>query len=506
MTTTPITSPTPPSPDGTDLPTLFHSPTSYTYDDIILLPGRIDFAARDVSLRSRLTKRITLATPIVSSPMDTVTGPEMAIAMALQGGIGIVHCNCSVEEQVDAVRKVKRFNNGFLTDPLVIGMERTVKEVREAIEAYGYTGFPVTDTGLVDGVLKGMVTARDVHQRDDTARVADVMTTDVVTAQTGISLKDANETLLRFKVKRLPIVNANGTLHALLCRKDIDNHEKYPLATKSPHADRRLMVGAAVSTHTSDRQRAEALVEAGVDVLVVDASQGNSMYQCELVRHLKTTFPQVDVIAGNVVTADQAVPLLQAGADALRVGMGCGSICTTQQVCGVGRAQGTAVFQVAQCARSYGVPVIADGGIANTGHLLKALAFGASTVMLGSLLAGTDESPTPSFYKDGVKRKAYRGMGSIEAMRNKTSGRRYLYNDPQRIHIAQGVSGSVTNKGSVHTYVPYLTTGLQQAMQQVGCVSVVRLRESVDSGVTRFEVRSLGAQREGGVHHLFDWE
>lgn len=486
--------------DGVALPTLFDGPTGYTYDDVILLPGYIDFPATAVSLATRVTKRYTLHAPLVSSPMDTVTEAEMAIAMALHGGLGVLHCNCSIDEQVAQVRKVKRFNNGFIHQPVVFGPDHTVGDVRAATAANGFTGFPVTAAGTVRSPLLGMVSPRDIFLQPEATALRDVMTTDVVTAPHGSSLEEAQAVLQTNKVSRLPIVDDAGRLMALICRKDLEHHHAYPHATTK---DNQLVVGAAVTTHSGDRERIDALVAAGANIIVVDASQGNSAYQVDTVQYVKTKHPAVDVIGGNVVTQAQAATLIGAGVDGLRVGMGSGSICTTQQVCGVGRAQGSAVYRVAAYAKGCGVPVLADGGIANTGHILKALAFGASAVMLGSLLAATDESPSPAYYQDGVKLKRYRGMGSADAMRNRTSGRRYLY-DTTRIQVPQGVSGAVTSKGSVHTYVPFVLQGVRQGMQQVGQSSVTALQTSVGTGETRFELRSAMSQREGNVHHLFE--
>ena len=516
MTTPPADNPSTLPADGASLRELFaNDPTGYTYNDIILLPGYIGFPAHDVGLRTQVTKRFSLALPFVSSPMDTVTEAEMAIAMALQGGLGIIHCNCAIDEQVAQVKRVKRHHNGFLTDPVVFGAnQHTVGDVLDTMARCGYSGFPVTDDGTPNGVLVGLVTRRDVYQQARDVPLDDVMTRDVTAGAHGCTVEEATDILLQTKKKRLPIVDkTTGKLTALISRKDIDNHQQHPNTTKR---DRQLVVGASVSTHPADRARVDALVDAGADILVIDSSQGNSVYQHELVRHIKATHANVDVIGGNVVTVEQARALIDAGVDGLRIGMGSGSICTTQQVCGVGRAQGSAVYHVSQYARTRGVPTIADGGIRGTGDVLKALAFGASAVMLGSLLAGTDESPTPCFYQNGVKLKRYRGMGSLDAMRNNTSGRRYLYDDdahttqqqrqPAKVKVAQGVSGAVTSKGSVHSYVPFLVAGTKQAMQQVGCVDLPTLRTHVDDGTTRFERRSAMAQQEGQVHGLFQYE
>ena len=488
--------------DGNHLHHIFNDKIGYTYDDIIILPGYIGFSTDDISLKTRVTKRYELHTPIISSPMDTVTGADMAIGMALHGGLGIIHCNNSIEEQVKMVKKVKRYNNGFIQDPIVFSPVNTVGDVKDATEQHGVSGFPITDGGNIHTKLLGIVSNRDVYLQKRDTLLQNIMTTELIVAKEGCSLQEANTVLQQNKVTRLPIVDASYNLVSLICRKDVEQHYEYPNASKH---NNHLIVGAAVTTHTNDYKRVDALVNAGVNIIVIDSSQGHSKYQLNMIKYIKETHEHIDVIGGNVVTAIQAKTLIDAGIDGLRIGMGIGSICTTQQVCGVGRSQGTAVYRVSQCARSSGVPTIADGGISNTGHIIKALSFGASNVMLGSLLAGTDESPSESYYRDGIKLKKYRGMGSMDAMNNKKSGRRYLYNAKQ-IKIAQGVSGSVTNKGSLYNYIPYLVQGIKQGFQQIGCCSLDEMNDDVHCGNMRFEIRSFMSQQEGQVHHLYNYD
>ena len=488
--------------DGSDLKDIFNGKIGYTYDDIIVLPGYISFSTDNVSLRNHITKRYTLNTPIVSSPMDTVTESKMAIGMALQGGLGIIHCNNSIDEQIEHIKTVKRYNNGFIQNPIVFGPTNTVEDVINVYEEQGFSGFPITERGTINSTLLGMVSRRDVYELDKKTSLYNVMTTDVVVAKSDCTLSEANQILQENKVARLPIVDAKNRLVSLICRKDLENHYDFPNASKQ---NNQLIVGAAVTTHINDYERIDKLVEAGVNIIVIDSSQGNSTYQYDMIKYIKEEYTHIDVIGGNVVTVEQAKRLIDAGVDGLRVGMGIGSICTTQQVCGVGRSQGSAIYNISKYAQQYHVPIIADGGISNTGHMIKALAFGASVVMLGSLLAGTDESPGESYYQDGVKLKKYRGMGSLDAMNNKQSGRRYLYNNKQ-IKLAQGVSGAVTSKGSLYKYVPYLTQGIKQGFQQIGCCSIVDMLTSVRNGKTRFEVRSVMSQQEGQVHHLYNYE
>jgi IMP dehydrogenase len=489
--------------DGKTAHALFGQGTGYTYDDYILLPGHISFPLDKVVLTSRLTRAITLHVPIISAPMDTVTEAAMAIEMALQGGIGIVHCNQSVQEQVDEVEKVKRFKNGFIHEPKVLTPEHRIRDVDEIKRKYGFTGVPITDTGKMGGKLVGIVTNRDIDFVEDrNTRLSEVMSRQLTTGHVTMTLGEANEALLRSKKAKLPIVNEKGELVALMSRSDLLKHRDFPLASKDKH--KRLLCGAAVSTRDQDRVRVDALATAGVDVIVVDSSQGDSIFQQQMVRYIKTRHPSIQVIGGNVVTMQQAAHLIDAGVDGLRVGMGSGSICITQEVCAVGRPQGTAVYQVSQLASKYDVPVIADGGIANSGHILKALSVGASAVMMGNLLAGTEEAPGEYYFQDGVRVKRYRGMGSLDAML-KGSTTRYLA-DEARVRVAQGVSGAVVDKGSVKRFLPYLITGVKHGMQDIGCHSVAEMHRKRDSGELRFELRTVAAQREGAVHHLHSYQ
>ncbi len=479
---------------------------AYTYDDIILLPGTQPKDVEATSLESHITKKIALKAPLLSSPMDTVTEHRMAIGMALQGALGIIHYNMTVEEQCNEVRMVKKYKNGFITDPYCVSPDQSVKDILELKEKLGFCGFPVTSSGKLGEKLVGIVTNRDIDfaNIEKKLKVADVMTpqSKLVTALEGVSLAEANSTLKGSKKGKLPVVNAAGEIVALISRTDLKKSRDFPDASKDQN--KQLLVGASIGTRPNDRDRCRALVEAGVDVMVIDSSQGDSMYQKDIIKHIKKEHPHIQLIGGNVVTARQAFHLIEAGVDGLRIGMGSGSICTTQEVCAVGRAQATAIFHVSKLARKFGVPVIADGGISSSGHIIKALAVGASAVMCGSMLAGTEEAPGEYFFQDGIRLKKYRGMGSIEAM-TKGSEKRYFATGAN-VKVAQGVSGSVVDKGSLRTYLPHLINGIKAGLEDLGVNSIDILRTHVDSGEMRFELRSPAAQREGNVHSLHTYD
>lgn len=473
-----------------------------TYRDFLVLPGYIYFNPSEVDLETKLTREITLKRPLISSPMDTVTEADMAIAQALMGCIGIIHNNNTIEEQVAQVRKVKRYENGFISDPVVLSPNHTIADIDRIKENYGFSGIPITEDGTQNTRLIGIVTNRDIDfEKDRSQPLGKVMTTDLVTAPQGVSLQEANEILKKSKKGKLPIVDKQGRLVSLVSRSDIIKNRDYPFASKD--TNKRLRVGAAISTYPESRDRLRELVNVGVDVIVIDSAQGYSSYQIDLIHYIKKTYPGLQIIGGNVVTQTQAKALIEAGVDGLRIGMGPGSICITQETMAVGRAQATAVYRTAQLASQYGIPVIADGGISNIGDLANALAIGASTCMMGFMFAGTKEAPGEYFYENGVRLKKYRGMASIEAM-TQGGGKRYFSED-QKIKVAQGVSGTVVDRGSVLNFIPYLVQGLKQSFQDMGYRTIPELHKALREGKLRFERRSEQAQIQGSVHGLYSY-
>ncbi len=465
-----------------------HNPFGFvglTYDDVLLLPNATDVIPSEVDTSSQLTREITLKVPLLSAAMDTVTESRMAIAMARQGGIGILHRNLSIEEQASQVRTVKRSESGMVSDPVTIHPDATLTELDMLCHRYRVSGLPVVDD---DRKLLGIITNRDLRfiaPKDfDTLRVCEVMTPmPLVTGMVGISSKEAAALLAKNKIEKLPIVDEDGRIAGLITVKDYVKSEKYPLATKD--AEGRLRVGAAIGYFGEAINRAEALAEAGVDVLVVDTANGEAKLELDMIRRLKgdSGFKNVQVIGGNIATESGAQALIDAGADAVKVGIGPGSICTTRVVAGIGVPQVTAVYEASKAARAAGVPLIADGGLQYSGDIGKAIVAGADTVMLGSLLAGCDETPGDLIFVNGKQFKSYRGMGSLGAMssrgRKSYSKDRYFQADVSSDDkiVPEGIEGQVPYRGTLASVVYQLIGGLHQTMFYTGARSIEQMRE-----------------------------
>jgi IMP dehydrogenase len=446
-----------------------------TFDDVLLVPAESAVLPNDVSTATRLTRAISLAIPVVSAAMDTVTEAPMAIALAREGGIGVIHRNLSIAEQVAEVDKVKRSESGMITEPVTLRPDALVAEALELMARYKISGVPITDA---DGRLVGILTNRDLRfESDDAQPVSAVMTTrELVTAPTGTTLGEAEAILRRHKIEKLPIVDADGRLAGLITVKDIQKRVDYPTATKD--AQGRLRVAAAVGVGPDAVERAHALVDAGADALVVDTAHGHSLSVVEMVRRLKEAL-DVELIAGNIATAEAAAALIDAGVDAVKAGVGPGSICTTRVVAGVGVPQVTAVYDCAQVCAREGVPLIADGGMTSSGDLAKALAAGADCAMFGSFFAGTEESPGDVVMSQGERFKEYRGMGSIGAMKARGFSKdRYFQGDVEDVDrmVPEGIEGRVAYKGPMRNVLYQLVGGLRQAMGYCGAATVAELK------------------------------
>jgi IMP dehydrogenase len=466
-----------------------------TFDDVLLVPAESRVLPNDVSTRTRLTRSIELSIPVVSAAMDTVTEARLAIALAREGGIGIVHRNLSIEEQVAEVDKVKRSESGMIVEPVTLPPDALVRDALELMERYKVSGVPITDAG---GVLVGILTNRDL--RFETAfeqPVSALMTSrNLITAPVGTTLEQAEEILHKYKIEKLPVVDGEMRLRGLITVKDIQKKIEYPQATKDDRG--RLRAGAAVGVGPDAVERAQALVEAGVDVLVVDTAHGHSTGVLEMVRKIKDA-SSVEIIAGNIATAEAARALIDAGADAVKPGVGPGSICTTRVVAGVGVPQVTAIYDVAEVASAEGIPVIADGGLTSSGDIAKAIGAGADAVMLGSLLAGTEESPGEVILSQGERFKEYRGMGSLGAMKARSFSKdRYFQGDVEDVDklVPEGIEGRLAYKGPLRPIVYQLIGGLRQAMGYCGAATIEEMKAA------RF-VRITGAGlRESHPHDV----
>ena len=443
-----------------------------TFDDVLLVPAYSEVIPNQVDLSTYLTKSIRLNIPMMSAGMDTVTEHRMAIAMSRQGGIGIIHKNMSIQEQAEEVDKVKRSENGVITDPFYLSPDNTLEEANNLMAKFRISGVPITENGK----LVGIITNRDLKFEEDfSKKIKESMTSEnLITAKEGITLEEAKKILAKARKEKLPIVDDNFNLKGLITIKDIEKQIKYPLSSKDSKG--RLLCGAALGITANVLDRAQELVNAHVDVVVLDSAHGHSANVLNCVRMIKEKFPDLQVIAGNVATAEATKALIEAGADAVKVGIGPGSICTTRVVAGIGVPQITAVMDCYSVAKEYGIPIIADGGIKYSGDMTKAIAAGANVCMMGSMFAGCDESPGTFELYQGRKYKVYRGMGSIAAMENGSKDR-YFQSDAKKL-VPEGVEGRVAYKGSVEDTVFQLMGGLRSGMGYCGAKDIEYLKEN----------------------------
>ena len=465
----------------------------FTFDDVLLVPQYSEVTPNMIDLTTYLTKKIKLNIPMMSASMDTVTEHRMAIAMARQGGIGIIHKNMSIDTQADEVDKVKRSENGVITDPFSLNPEHTLLDAENLMRKFRISGVPIVETGSKK--LVGIITNRDLKfETDFSKKISESMTSEnLITAPTGISLEEAKRILAKARKEKLPLVDENYNLKGLITIKDIEKQIRYPLSAKDDQG--RLLCGAGVGITQNMLERVDALVHAHVDVIVLDSAHGHSKNIIEAVRTVKKAYPDLQVIAGNIATAAAAKDLIEAGADAIKVGIGPGSICTTRVVAGIGVPQMTAVMECYDAAKSYGIPIIADGGIKYSGDMTKALAGGANVCMMGSMFAGCDEAPGTFELYQGRKYKVYRGMGSIAAMENGSKDR-YFQEDAKKL-VPEGVEGRVAYKGSVEDTIFQLIGGIRSGMGYCGCPTISDLHENA-----KFVKISAASLKESHPHDI----
>ena len=473
---------------------------SLTFDDVLLLPRFSDFAPNDAILKTAFTKEISLNLPVVSAAMDTVTESKMAIALAESGGIGVIHKNNNIDEQAQQVKTVKKYESGIVKDPITISSTKTIDELMQLTSELNISGMPVVDNGK----LKGIVTARDFRYADDmNAKVASIMTSyeDLVTVSEGTDQDTVKKLMYQNRIEKVLVLDKAGGLSGLMTMKDIEKSAAFPLATKDSSGQ--LIVAAAIGTETQTIERAGALKAAGVDVLVVDSAHGHSKNVIDTVKLIKQTFSDIQVVGGNVATADGALALIEAGADAVKIGMGPGSICTTRIIAGIGVPQVTAILKIREAIKKSSVPLIADGGIRFSGDLAKAIAAGASSVMLGSALAGTEEAPGEVELYQGRSFKTYRGMGSLGAMAERNDANRYSQEDVETHKLVpEGVEGRVPYKGVVVKVLDQFEGGLRQSMGYVGCKTIEEMQtqteftEVTNAGMTESHVHDVMITKE----------
>ncbi|WP_291636432.1 IMP dehydrogenase [Clostridium sp.] len=464
---------------------------AYTFDDVLLVPNKSEVLPRDVSLVTYLTKKIKLNIPLISAGMDTVTEARMAIAMAREGGIGIIHKNMSIERQAVEVDRVKRQENGVITDPFFLSPDNILEDALALMSKYRISGVPIT----TDGKLVGIITNRDiVFETDYSKKIKDIMTTEnLITASEGTSMEEAKQLLKKHKIEKLPLVDSENYLRGLITIKDIEKTIKFPNAAKDSRG--RLLCGAAVGVTADMMERIAALVKAGVDVLTIDTAHGHSLGVMDAVRRIKSVYPEIQIIAGNIATAEATRDLIEAGADCVKVGIGPGSICTTRIVAGVGVPQLTAVMDCAEEANKYGIPVIADGGIKYSGDIVKALAAGAKVVMMGSMFAGCEEAPGEMEIYQGRSYKVYRGMGSLSAMASGSKDR--YFQEGNKKLVPEGVEGRLPFKGTVIETIFQMIGGIRSGMGYLGSANLEKLFET-----STFIVQSSAGLRESHPHDV----
>ena len=462
-----------------------------TFDDVLLVPAASDVLPSQVELKTQLTRDITLNIPMISSGMDTVTESRMAIAMAREGGLGVIHKNMSIEEQAHEVDKVKRSEHGVIVDPIFLSPQNLLSDAAEIMEKYKISGVPITEHGK----LVGIITNRDMRfETDLTRQIGSCMTKDsLVTAPEGTSLEEAKAILSEHRIEKLPLVDGDGNLKGLITIKDIEKATKYPNSAKDGSG--RLLVGAAVGVSKDLYDRLDALVSAKADVIIVDTAHGHSAGVLRTLKEIKQAYPHIPVIAGNVATAAGTEALIEAGADAVKVGIGPGSICTTRVIAGIGVPQITAVYESAQVGRRYGIPIIADGGIKYSGDIAKAIAAGANVVMMGNILAGTDESPGEQVIYQGRSYKVYRGMGSLGAMKLGSKDR-YFQTEAKKL-VPEGIEGRVPYKGVLADTIFQMVGGLRASMGYCGCHNIQEMIEN-----TQFIQITAAGLRESHPHDV----
>ena len=471
-------------------------PEGFTFDDVLLVPAESNFMPRDADCSTLLSRNIRLNIPLVSAAMDTVTESRTAIAMAQEGGIGTIHRNLTIEQQVAEVGKVKKWESGMVLDPITVDPDQRISDALEIMQRYHISGVPVTR----DGKLSGILTNRDLRfEKRLDRKVSEVMTREnLITARPGVGLEEAKEILHANRIEKLLIVDGQNRLKGLITVKDIQKAAQYPSSAKDQFG--RLRVAAAIGTGDDRKERSDGLVRAGADAIIIDTAHGHTSGVIDTLKEIKTAHPTVDIVAGNVATAEGARALCRAGADGIKIGMGPASICTTRVVSGVGVPQLTAIAECAKVARDFSVPVVADGGIKFSGDLTKALAAGAATAMIGGLFAGTEESPGETILYQGRTYKLYRGMGSLEAMREREGSRnRYMQDEEEGMKLVpEGIEGRVPHKGSLAFIIAQLVGGLKAGMGYTGCRTITELHEKA-----RFVRVSSASLAESHVHDVF---